>query len=134
MVSEMLELVWDSYHFDLRGDLELRMNLARHIVLPRFASSIAFIDNPLLADIKERFTLAYSMALDSSTILAQKYGNRLSDDEVGYIALASSSLSSARRARPCARTSSSCARAGRGAPSCLSTGIVRSSARWSTGW
>ncbi|MFR3923929.1 MAG: BglG family transcription antiterminator [Collinsella sp.] len=135
VVSEMLELVWDSYHFDLRGDLELRMNLARHIVpLAVRLKYRIHIDNPLLADIKERFTLAYSMALDSSTILAQKYGNRLSDDEVGYIALASSSLSSARRARPCARTSSSCARAGRGAPSCLSTGIVRSSARWSTGW
>lgn len=88
-VSEMLELIWDSYHFDLRGDLELRMNLARHIV--PLAVRLKYrmrIDNPLLADIKERFTLAYSMALDSSTILAQKYGNRLSDDEVGYIALA----------------------------------------------
>lgn len=89
VVSEMLELVWDSYHFDLRGDLELRMNLARHIVpLAVRLKYRMHIDNPLLADIKERFTLAYSMALDSSTILAQKYGNRLSDDEVGYIALA----------------------------------------------
>ncbi|MFR2626275.1 MAG: BglG family transcription antiterminator [Collinsella aerofaciens] len=89
VVSEMLELVWDSYHFDLRGDLELRMNLARHIVpLAVRLKYRIHIDNPLLADIKERFTLAYSMALDSSTILAQKYGNRLSDDEVGYIALA----------------------------------------------
>ena len=89
VVSEMLELIWDSYHFDLRGDLELRMNLARHIVpLAVRLKYRMHIDNPLLADIKERFTLAYSMALDSSTILAQKYGNRLSDDEVGYIALA----------------------------------------------
>lgn len=89
VVSEMLELIWDSYHFDLRGDLELRMNLARHIVpLAVRLKYRMHIDNPLLADIKERFTLAYSMALDSSMILAQKYGNRLSDDEAGYIALA----------------------------------------------
>lgn len=89
VVSEMLELIWDSYHFDLRGDLELRMNLARHIVpLAVRLKYRMHIDNPLLADIKERFTLAYSMALDSSMILAQKYGNRLSDDEAGYIILA----------------------------------------------
>lgn len=89
VVSEMLELIWDSYHFDLRGDLELHMNLARHIVpLAVRLKYRMHIDNPLLADIKERFTLAYSMALDSSMILAQKYGNRLSDDEAGYIALA----------------------------------------------
>lgn len=89
VVSEMIELIWDAYHFDFRGDLELRMNLARHIV--PLAVRLKYrmrIDNPLLADIKERFTLAYSMALDSSTILAEHYGNRLSDDEIGYIALA----------------------------------------------
>ncbi len=89
VVSEMLESVWDGYHFDLRGDLELRMNLARHIVplavRLRYRMSIA---NPLLTDIKERFPLAFSMAMDTSSILAAHYGNRLSDDEVGYIALA----------------------------------------------
>lgn len=89
VVSEMLECVWDTYHFDFRGDLELRMNLARHIV--PLAVRLKYrmrIDNPLLADIKERFPLAYSMGLDSSVILAEHYGNRLSDDEIGYIALA----------------------------------------------
>lgn len=89
VVSEMLDLIWDTYHFDFRSDLELRMNLARHIV--PLAVRLKYrmrIDNPLLADIKERFPLAFSMALDSSTILAQKYGNCLSDDEIGYIALA----------------------------------------------
>lgn len=89
VVTEMLECIWDSYHFDFRGDLELRMNLARHIVpLAVRLKYRMHIDNPLLADIKERFTLAYSMALDSSVILAEHYGSRLSDDEIGYIALA----------------------------------------------
>ena len=89
IVSEMLEMVWDGYHFDLRGDLELRMNLARHIVplavRLRYRMSIA---NPLLTDIKVRFPLAFSMALDTSSILASHYGNALSEDETGYIALA----------------------------------------------
>jgi lichenan operon transcriptional antiterminator len=89
VVSEMLECVWESYHFDFRGDLELRMNLARHIVplavRLKFSMSIA---NPLLSDIKERFPLAYSMGLDTSAILTEHFGGRLSDDETGYIALA----------------------------------------------
>lgn len=89
VVSEMLECIWDSYHFDFRSDLELRMNLARHIVpLAVRLKYRMHIDNPLLADIKERFALAYSMALDSSVILAEHYGSRLSEDEIGYIALA----------------------------------------------
>ena len=46
------------------------------------------IDNPLLSDIKKRFPLAYSMALDSSAVLAKHYGKELSEDEMGYIALA----------------------------------------------
>lgn len=89
VVSEMLEVVWSAYHFDLRNDLELRMNLARHIVplSVRLKYSMR-IDNPLLSDIKKRFPLAYSMALDSSAVLAKHYGKELSEDEMGYIALA----------------------------------------------
>ena len=32
VVTEMLESVWAAFRFDFRNDLELRMNLARHIV------------------------------------------------------------------------------------------------------
>ena len=46
------------------------------------------LKNPLLSDIKVRYPLAYAMAIDASTVLAERYGNSLSDDEVGYIALA----------------------------------------------
>lgn len=89
VVSRMLEMVWNAFHFDFRNDLELRMNLARHIVpLSVRLRYHMRIDNPLLSDIKQRFPVAYSMALESSCILAEEYGNALSEDEVGYIALA----------------------------------------------
>lgn len=89
VVSRMLEMVWNAFHFDFRNDLELRMNLARHIVpLSVRLRYRMCIDNPLLSDIKQRFPVAYSMALESSCILAEEYGNALSEDEVGYIALA----------------------------------------------
>ncbi len=89
VVSRMLEMVWNAFHFDFRTDLELRMNLARHIVpLSVRLRYRMHINNPLLSDIKQRFPVAYSMALESSCILAEEYGNTLSEDEVGYIALA----------------------------------------------
>lgn len=89
VVTRMLEMVWSAFHFDFRNDLELRMNLARHIVPLSVRLRYRLrIDNPLLSDIKQRFPVAYSMALESSCILAEEYGNALSEDEVGYIALA----------------------------------------------
>lgn len=89
VVSRMIEMVWNAFHFDFRNDLELRMNLARHIVPLSVRLRYRMrIDNPLLSDIKQRFPVAYSMALESSCILAEEYGNALSEDEVGYIALA----------------------------------------------
>lgn len=89
VVTRMLEMVWNAFHFDFRSDLELRMNLARHIVPLSVRLRYRMnINNPLLNDIKQRFPVAYSMALEASCILAEEYGGALSDDEVGYIALA----------------------------------------------
>lgn len=88
-VGEMLEVVWRAFRYDFRDDLELRMNLARHIVplSVRLKYNMAF-KNPLLADIRERFPLAFSMAGDACTVLTERYRALLSDDERGYIALA----------------------------------------------
>ena len=88
-VSEMLGVVWSSFRYDFRDDLELRMNLARHIV--PLAVRLKYhmqIDNPILDDIRSRYPLAYAMAIDSSSVLARRYGNAPSENEVGYIAMA----------------------------------------------
>lgn len=89
VVSEMLESVWQALRFDFREDLELRMNLARHIVPLTVRMKYHMnMRNPLLHDIKERYSLAYSMGLEASAVLARHYDSILSDDEMGYIALA----------------------------------------------
>ena len=88
-VESMLSVVNKIYRYDFRDDLELRMNLARHIV--PLAVRIKYgmqADNPVLGDIRTHYPLAYAMALDSSFVLAEVYGGTLSEDEVGYIALA----------------------------------------------
>lgn len=88
VVSRMIERVWDAFRFDFRDDLELRMNLAQHVtplsVRMRFNMRM---DNPLLSDIKRRYPLAWTMAVEASAVLISTYDANLSDEEIGYIAL-----------------------------------------------
>lgn len=84
----MLECVWNVFRFDFRDDLELRMNLARHLVPLEVRLSYDMnLKNPLLNDIQTRYPLAYSMAADAGAVIAERFGTKLSDDETGYIAL-----------------------------------------------
>lgn len=88
VVSEILERIWSAFRFDFRGDLELRMNLAQHIIplSARLHYHLTAL-NPMASEIRTRYPLAYSMALEASAVLAEHYGADLSDDEVGYLAL-----------------------------------------------
>lgn len=89
VVGEMVERIRSDFLFDFSSDLELRMNLARHIVplATRLRHHLS-MNNPILADIKARYPLAFAMASDVSYILADTFGSMPSEDEVGYIALA----------------------------------------------
>lgn len=89
VTRQMIDLVWSSFRFDFRNDLELHMSLARHIVplSVRLHYNLQ-IENPLLTDIQYRMPLAYLMAMESSTILAKEYEATLSEHEVAYLALA----------------------------------------------
>lgn len=88
-VSEMIGAVACAYRFDFSHDLELRMNLARHLAPMRYRLiNHMNADNPLLSEIKTRFPLAYSMAVVAAGALADRYGASVSDEETGYLALA----------------------------------------------
>lgn len=89
VVSDMLDRVWRVFRFDFRNDLELRMNLARHIqpLSVRLRYNLK-LKNPMLDDIKARYPLSFSIAVDASTVIAEAYGAPLSHDEIGYVALA----------------------------------------------
>lgn len=89
LVSAILAQVWTVFKFDFSSDLELRMNLARHIV--PLAVRLRYnmeLKNPMLNDIKLRYPLAYAIARDAAAQIALHYGARVSADEIGYIALA----------------------------------------------
>lgn len=89
VAGEILDRVWESFRFDFHDDLELRMNLARHLVpLSKRLEYHLRIENPLLSDIKTRFPLAYAMGVEASSVLAERYATYPSEEETGYLALA----------------------------------------------
>lgn len=87
-VNEMIEVIWDVFKFDLRNDLELHMNLAKHLIPLKMRLKFGMnANNPLLNEIKTDFPLPYLMAVETSLVLARKFKKQLPDEEIGYIAL-----------------------------------------------
>ena len=89
LVAQMVDRAGRAFGFDFSGDLELRMNLARHVapLVVRLRHGM-HISNPLLAETRTRFPLAWAIALDSSSVLAEALDASISANEVGYLALA----------------------------------------------
>lgn len=88
VVNTALERIWTSFKFDFRNDLELRMNLACHIV--PLAVRLQYhmeLKNPLIGDIKTHYLLAWSMAVVAGEVVGSHYEAQLSSDELGYLAL-----------------------------------------------
>lgn len=100
VVGEILEAVRLSMRIDLRSDLELRMNLARHIVPLSVRLRYCMpARNPLLEETKLRYPLAWSMALEAGKVLEHRYGAIPNGDETGFLAL-SFALALERRRTP----------------------------------
>ncbi len=88
IVNEMLKKIYDAFKFDFSRDLELRVALAQHLMPLRIRVKFDMkMKNPMLDKIKERFSLAYTMAKYASTTFYEYYNKNLSEDEIGYIAL-----------------------------------------------
>lgn len=89
IVSNMLERIWRVYRCDLRDDLELKMNLARHIepLILRLKHNLSS-PNPLLREIKNKYPLSYHLALEAALTLNESLGVSTSEDEIGFLSLA----------------------------------------------
>ena len=84
----MLKKIHEAFNFDFTKDLELRMALAQHLMPLRIRMKFDMkMKNPMLDKIKERFSLAYTMAKYASTVFYKYYNKKLSEDEIGYIAI-----------------------------------------------
>lgn len=84
---EMLNIVKNEVGIDLTGDLDLRISLGLHItpLIDRIQYGLV-LNNPVLEDIKKD-VFAFDAAAKSVGVLNKKYGVKVSEDEIGYIAL-----------------------------------------------
>lgn len=88
IVEDMINQVEEAFHIDFKNDLELQMNLCQHMVPLKIRLEYGFIaENPLLEDIKKEYPLAYEMATLASSVMYEQYLRKMSEDEIGYIAM-----------------------------------------------
>lgn len=88
IVTKMLKKIYEAFNFDFTKDLELRIALIQHLMPLRIRVKFDMkMKNPMLDKIKERFSLAYTMAKYASTTFYEYYNKNLSEDEIGYIAI-----------------------------------------------
>jgi lichenan operon transcriptional antiterminator len=89
IVLEMLGEIFDVFRIDLREDLELIMALGRHLGPLKVRLQFDMkLKNPLLREIRERYSLAYAMAIQACAVLERHFKKLLYPDEIAYIALA----------------------------------------------
>ncbi len=88
MDVQMLEIVNQVFHVDLRSDFDLRMSLNQHMV--PFDIRMRFdiyLENPVLDEIKENYMMGYRMASVAAAVLADSYKKEIPEGEIGYFAL-----------------------------------------------
>lgn len=88
LTTDILQFIYVTMKIDFRKNLRLIMNLAIHLVSLEVRIKYHIIlKNPLLEDIKKKYTLGYTIACQAKIYIDKQYDTCLSDDEIGYLAL-----------------------------------------------
>lgn len=88
LVRYILDYINDHYHYDLRHDEQLRADLITHVktMITRVRYQIN-LPNPVLADIKQHYALAFDFTLAAVRSWAKHSPYRISENEIGYLVL-----------------------------------------------
>lgn len=88
LVDGMLDEIYKEFAIDFRNDFELKMQLTQHLFPMNIRVKYDFFyDNPLIDEIKERYTLAFSIAAQASVVLVKHHNKYIAQDEIGFLAL-----------------------------------------------
>lgn len=88
LVKNILTIIYELYHFDLRFDMILEKDLHHHLQSILNAKYYNLNKkNPLLNTIKSNYILAFEVAATSLKQAFQNEPFKLTEDEVGYISL-----------------------------------------------
>lgn len=84
-ITELLNVIYQEYNFDLRYDEILKKDLFNHFKSIFSTKDLSFKKkNPLLNTIKSNFPLPFEITLTSTK---QVFTEEMSEDEIGYISL-----------------------------------------------
>lgn len=84
----MLELIYEDTRIDFRGNFDLRMSLNQHLVpLDIRLRYDVPMTNPMVSEIKQNYSMGYTIASQAASVLRQHYKKEISEDEIGYLAL-----------------------------------------------
>ena len=84
-ITELLNVIYQEYNFDLRYDEILKKDLFNHFKSIFSTKDLSFKKkNPLLNTIKSNFALPFEITLTSTK---QVFTEEMSEDEIGYISL-----------------------------------------------
>ncbi len=88
LVCYILDYINRHYRYDLRADRQLREDLITHVktMITRVRYQIN-LPNPVLADIKQHYALAYDFTLAAVSSWAKHSPYRISENEIGYLVL-----------------------------------------------
>lgn len=85
--QEIIDEIYKVSKYDFRGNIEFYFSLAMHLgpLINRIKYGFD-MKNPVLSDIKEN-QVAFFIATIASNVISNHYNTKLSEDEIGYIAL-----------------------------------------------
>lgn len=87
LAQEMIDVIYEVTKYDFRSNIDLYFSLCAHLgpLIERIKYGLD-MKNPILDDIKEN-QVAFFIATIASNVINEKYDIKLSEDEIGYIAL-----------------------------------------------
>lgn len=88
LASAMLDMIYEVHALDFRRDTELFHSLIQHLVPfdVRMTHNLPSA-NPILAQIKQEYAVAYHISVSACIALQKEYGVPIPDDEIGYFAI-----------------------------------------------
>lgn len=88
LIEKIISFVSEAVHFDLRKDKELNLSLITHFIpmIQRIRYHVK-IDNPLIDEIKSKYSAMFSMVTLAIEMLQNDLLNDLSDDEIGFLTI-----------------------------------------------
>lgn len=88
MMNEMLEIIYKVMNVDLRKDHELKTNLLLHLYSLDIRMKYQIrIKNPLLEEIKVKYSWAFEAAALSCSAIQSHYSIKIHEDEIAFIAI-----------------------------------------------